>query len=206
VPRKDAFLKKEAVFQYIKSQVKINGFPPSVREICQAVGIKSTSTVHAYLEKLKEEGLLEKSPSASRALKVISEVEDISQKVTSVPILGKVAAGTPIFAEENIEGNFAVPNELIGKGADTFILKVKGDSMIEAGILDRDYLVIRRQNTAINNDIVVALMEEEVTVKRFFKEKDYIRLQPENSELNPIIVRNNHIQILGKVIGVIRKM
>lgn len=206
MPRKDAYLKKEAVFEYIKTQVKINGFPPSVREICQAVGIKSTSTVHAYLEKLKEEGHLEKIPSSSRALKILNDVEDIRERITSVPILGKVAAGVPILAEENFEGSFPLPNELIGQGAETFILKVKGDSMIEAGILDGDFLIIRHQSTAVNNDIVVAMMEDEVTVKRFFKEKDYIRLQPENSALSPIIVRNGHIEILGKVIGVIRKM
>ena len=204
--RKDAYLKKVAVLEYIKKQIKVNGFPPSVREICQAVEIKSTSTVHAYLEKLKEEGHLEKFPSSSRALKIINDVQDIQEQITSVPILGKVSAGLPILAEENREGSFALPNELIGKGAESFILKVKGDSMIEAGILDGDFLIIRQQNTAVNQDIVVALMEDEVTVKRFFKEKDAIRLQPENRALSPIIVKNGHLQILGKVVGVIRKM
>src|SRR5690349_11566407 len=135
MPRKDAYLKKEAVLQYIKTQIRTNGFPPSVREICKAVGIKSTSTVHSYIEKLKEEGYLAKTPSSSRALKIISDADDISEKVTTVPILGKVAAGAPILAEENLEGSFALPNELTGQGAQTFILKVKGDSMIEAGIL-----------------------------------------------------------------------
>jgi repressor LexA len=202
----NSFEKKEAIYNYIKNQVKVNGFPPSVREICTSLGIKSTSTVHAYIEKLKKDGLLEKTPSTSRALKLIDDEQNIIDNIVNVPILGKVAAGLPILAEENMEGSFSLPIEFAGQGAQSFILKVRGESMIEAGILNGDYLVVRHQNTAINSDIVVALIDDEVTVKTFYKEKDCIRLQPQNKHLTPIIINNGSISILGKVIGVIRKI
>jgi repressor LexA len=202
----NSFEKKEAIYNYIKNQVKVNGFPPSVREICTSLGIKSTSTVHAYIEKLKKDGLLEKTPSTSRALKLIDDEQNIIDNIVNVPILGKVAAGLPILAEENMEGSFSLPIEFAGQGAQSFILKVRGESMIEAGILNGDYLVVRHQNTAINSDIVVALIDDEVTVKTFYREKDCIRLQPQNKHLNPIIINNGSISILGKVIGVIRKI
>lgn len=205
--RKNSYLKKNAVLQYIKERLKTHGFPPSVREICQALDIKSTSTVHIYLEKLKEEGLLEKFPSSSRAIKLIDQQKEIREAVIDVPILGNVAAGVPIFAEENLQGTFPLPLALTGQGAEVFILRVQGDSMIEAGIFQGDYLIIRQQNSAVNGEIVVALLNDEVTVKRFYKEKDHIRLQPENSALMPILVsKRGMVQILGKVTGVIRKL
>lgn len=207
MPRKDAFKNKDKVLEHIKRHVKTNGFPPSVREICAACDIKSTSTVHLYIEKLIEEGHLEKFATLPRALKIKNNDEDFSEKVKNVPILGKVAAGVPILAAENMEGSFPLPLELTGEGAEVFILSVKGDSMIEAGILSGDFLIVRHQNSANNGEIVVAMLEDEVTVKKFFKEKDYIRLQPENSSMAPIIISNSaHINIIGKVIGVIRKM
>lgn len=205
LPRKDAFKNKDKVLEFIKNQVRTNGFPPSVREICAACQIKSTSTVHLYINKLIEEGHLEKFAARPRAIKITRGTGDWSEKVIGVPILGKVSAGAPILATENIEGDFPLPIEFTGEGADVFILRVKGESMIEVGMLDGDFVVVRQQNTAYNGEIVVAMIDNEVTVKRFFKEKDYFRLQPENSQMAPIIVRNN-LSILGKVVGVIRKL
>ncbi|NLL06228.1 MAG: transcriptional repressor LexA [Clostridiaceae bacterium] len=203
---------QQKILDFLNEQIKIKGYPPSVREICAAVGFKSTSTVHSYLEKLKEEGLIHKDATKPRALKVIrnNSVKEETKNAYSrremvdVPIVGKVTAGQPILAVENIEDTFPLPLDFV-QGSTTFMLRVQGDSMIEAGILDRDFILIKQQSTASNGDIVVALIGDEATVKTFYKEKDYVRLQPENKYLEPIIVRDN-LSILGKVIGVFRRL
>ncbi len=204
--------KQQQILDFVNTQVEEKGYPPSVREICSAVGFKSTSTVHAYLEKLEESGLIHKDPTKPRALKVLDEKRKSSsvkmeniysrKELVDVPIVGKVTAGQPILAVENIEDTFPLPADFL-QNSTAFMLKVQGDSMIEAGILDRD--LVRQQSTAINGDIVVALIGEEATVKTFYKEKDHVRLQPENQYLDPIIVSDN-LSILGKVIGVYRKL
>lgn len=206
--------KQQMIIDFVNSQVEEKGYPPSVREICKAVGFKSTSTVHAYLEKLEKEGLIHKDPTKPRALKVVqgskaSPVRNIESYVSrremvEVPIVGKVTAGQPILAVENIEDTFPLPVNFV-QNATAFMLKVQGDSMIEAGIFDRDLVLVKQQSTAANGDIVVALIEDEATVKTFYKEKDHIRLQPENQYLDPIIVKDN-LSILGKVIGVFRML
>jgi len=200
----------QKILEFVNKEVYEKGYPPSVREICKAVGLKSTSTVHGYIVKLEKLGLIEKDPSKPRALKVInpnnSHTKDFRNdpKINNIPIIGKVTAGQPILAFENIEGTFPLPNNFI-PDSETFMLKVQGDSMIEAGIFDKDMIIVRHQNTASNGDIVVALIEDEATVKTFYKEKDYIRLQPENKLFTPIIGKDN-ILIIGKVVGVIRKI
>lgn len=206
--------KQKEILEFLNRIILEKGYPPSVREICQELGFKSTSTVHSHLEKLKEKGFIEKDPSKPRAIKIIdkanhksfinSEITFFNKKIINVPIVGKVAAGQPILAVENIEDTFPLPSE-IAQDKDVFMLRVQGESMINAGILDGDFVVVRKQQTAENGDIVVALIEDEATVKRFYREKGYIRLQPENSFMEPIIVKNN-ITIIGKVIGVFRKL
>lgn len=202
--------KKKRILEFVNRQVLEKGYPPSVREICKAVGFKSTSTVHAYLASLEEEGLIAKDPTKTRALKIIDEGSKnlegyiADQEIENVPILGRVTAGQPILAVENIEGTFPIPVDYL-ENSTTFILRIKGDSMINAGILDGDYVVVKQQNTAMNGDIVVALIEDEATVKTFYKEKDHYRLQPQNDAYEPIIVTDN-LAILGKVIALFRKM
>lgn len=203
---------QQKILDFLNEQVKIKGYPPSVREICAAVGFKSTSTVHSYLEKLKREGLIQKDPTKPRALKIVrnNKAEEESKEIYSrremveVPIIGKVTAGLPILAVENIEDTFPLPLDFV-QGSTAFMLRVQGDSMIEAGIFDRDFILIKQQSTASNGDIVVALIGDEATVKTFYKENGYVRLQPENKYFEPIIVRDN-LSILGKVIGVFRKL
>jgi len=201
--------KKQEILNFLNKHVQENGYPPSVREICKAVGFKSTSTVHSYLSKLEKDGLICKDATKPRALKLVkSEYLNNSEgflpkkEMVSVPIIGKVTAGLPILAVENIEDTFPIPVDYT-HNSNVFMLKVRGDSMIDAGILDDDYILIRQQNTAENGDMVVCLIEDEATVKTFYREKDYIRLQPENKLMEPIIVRQN-VQILGLVIGVMR--
>lgn len=199
------------IFEFVKQQTREKGYPPTIREICAAVGLSSTSTVHSYLKKLEEKNLISMESSKTRAISIIddefnTENIDMNQEptdITNVPIVGRVAAGQPILAEENIEEYFPVPNDFIS-GANSFMLRVSGDSMIEAGILDRDYVLIRQQKTAINGDIVVAVIDGEATVKTYYKEKDHIRLQPENQYLEPIIVKD--VNIVGKVAGVFRRL
>lgn len=207
--RQKSFDKQQQILDFVNKQVQEKGYPPSVREICRAVGFKSTSTVHSYLSSLEEQGLIVKDPSKTRALKVIDkrskELEGYiaDHEIANVPIIGNVTAGQPIFAVENIEDTFPVPTEYLGNGT-TFILRIKGDSMINKGIYDGDLVIVRQQNTATNGDIVVALIGDEATVKTFYKEKDHFRLQPENEKYDPIIVKDN-LTILGKVIGLFRK-
>lgn len=211
--------KEQRVFDYIKSYIDENGFPPAIREICKALDIKSTSTVHLYLDKLSKKGYIIKKNLKTRALKIADDkvekktekkvkvkTEDEINSIT-VPLVGNVAAGAPILAEENIEDYIKVPTTFLRKTSsmqNVYMLKVKGESMIEVGIYDGDYIVVAEENSARNGEIVVALIEDEATVKTYYKEKDYIRLQPENKEMDPIIVRD--VKILGKVIGLYRKM
>jgi repressor LexA len=196
--------RQKQILKYIKETLRTKGYPPSVREIGEAVGLSSSSTVHSYLSKLEALGFIRRDPTKPRAIDVLDEAPWRQKNITPVPLVGRVTAGTPILAVENIEETYPLPTELIGND-DVFMLTVQGDSMIEAGILDGDYILIRSQNTARNGDIVVALIdEEEATVKRFFKEKDYIRLQPENPAMEPIYSRQ--VTILGKVIGVFRRL
>lgn len=201
--------KQMRVLAYVKEQIKKNGYAPSVREICQALGLKSTSTVHGYLARLQKKGLIQKAALKPRTIRITDEEEEeqqtfyTSKEMVDVPIVGKVTAGMPILAVENVEDSFPLPIDFVGN-AETFMLRVRGDSMIEAGILDGDLVLVKKQNTAQNGDIVVALIDDEATVKTFFKEKEHIRLQPQNSFMQPIIVPN--CSILGKVAGVFRKL
>ena len=206
--------REKAILKFIEKEVVENGYPPSVREIGKAVGLSSTATVHGYLAKLRDKGYIKKEDKKGRTLKLIKggngkpvekEPKDfyVQKELVDVPMIGKITAGEPILAVENVTDTFPIPIDFVGN-SESFMLTVRGESMIEAGILDGDYILVRRQNNAINGEIVVALIEEEATVKTFYKEKDHIRLQPENSLLDPIIVPN--CEILGKVIGVFRKM
>lgn len=203
---KEAMLntRQKQILNYIKDALRSKGYPPSVREIGEAVGLSSSSTVHSYLSKLEAMGFIRRDPTKPRAIDVLEEAPWRQKQITPVPLVGRVTAGEPILAVENIEETYPFPSELIGND-DAFMLAVKGTSMIDAGILDGDYVLVRSQSTARNGDIVVALIdEEEATVKRFFKEKDCVRLQPENSTMEPIYSRN--VSILGKVIGVFRQL
>ncbi len=193
--------RQRAILDYIQEKIKSNGYPPSVREIGQAVGLKSSSTVHAYLVQLEEKGYIKKDPAKPRAIIPVNMQNSISAE--QLPVVGIVAAGTPILAVENIENYMPVPVDLIGYGTH-FILRVQGESMIEAGILDGDYLIIRQQADAANGEIVVAMVEDEATVKRYYKKPEYIELRPENSAMQPIIARD--VQIVGKVTGLLRRM
>ena len=206
----DLTKRQQEIFDFIKRYSASNGYPPTVRDIGKAVGLASSSTVHAHLANLEKLGLLRRDPTKPRAIELLdraaSEVVDNVRSLVSgpgLPVLGQVAAGAPILAEENVEEYVHVPP---AAGGDTgeFILKVKGDSMIEAGILQGDFVVVRRQDTASDGEIVVALVEDEATVKRFFREADHIRLQPENSALEPIRVTD--VQVLGRVVGLFRSV
>ena len=204
---------EQKILDFIKKQIKENGYPPSVREICSAVGLKSTSSVHLYLTRLEEKGCITKKGLKTRAIKVMEEDTTslydnnmYDDNIITIPLVGNVAAGAPILAEQNIEDYFKVPTSFISKNAmsaGTYMLKVKGESMINVGINNGDYIIISKQNTANNGEIVVALIDNEATVKTFYKEKDHIRLQPENDTMDPIIVKD--VQILGKVVGLFRK-
>lgn len=194
--------KQEQILKCIKQSLKDKGYPPSVRELCLAVGLSSTSTVHSHLNTLEKKGYIRRDPSKPRTIEVLDEeVNWLSDYVNAVPILGKVTAGAPILAVENIEEYFPLPKHLT-RHDETFMLNVKGTSMINAGIHDGDQIIVRKQDHANNGDIVVALIDDEVTVKRFFKEKDCVRLQPENDSMAPIYCLD--VCILGKVIGLVR--
>ncbi len=208
--------KQQQILDFVNKQVEEKGYPPSVREICSAVGFRSTSTVHGYLEKLEKCGLIAKDPTKPRALKVICNKKAVTmpneltkdyysrRELIDVPIVGKVTAGQPILAVENIEDTFPIPVDY-AQNSTVFMLRVQGESMIEAGILDNDIVLVKQQSTANNGEIVVALIGDEATVKTFYKEKGFIRLQPQNQYMDPIIVRDN-LSILGKVIGVFRRL
>lgn len=194
------------ILDFIKEELHSKGYPPSVREICQAVGLKSTSTVHSHLGKLEKNGYIRRDHTKPRAIEIINHNPYYSQKeMIELPIVGNVTAGEPILAIENIEDTFPIPLDFLDVDNSTsFILTIKGNSMIAAGIFDGDYIVVKQQNTARNGDIVVALLGDEATVKRFYKEKNHIRLQPENPDMEAIIAID--VMILGKVIGVFRKL
>lgn len=206
--------REKAILKFIEKQINAKGYPPSVREIGKAVDLKSTATVHGYLNQLEEKGYIKKETQKGRTLKLLKggilEGQQRLDKpvyngkeLVDVPVIGKITAGEPILAVENVTDTFPIPVDFVGNH-ETFMLVVRGESMIEAGILDGDYILVKRQNTASNGEIVVALIGEEATVKTFYKEKDHIRLQPENSTMDPIIVPN--CEILGKVAGVFRKL
>ncbi|MCJ8006364.1 transcriptional repressor LexA [Lederbergia wuyishanensis] len=199
--------RQQDILDFIKMEVKSKGYPPSVREIGEAVGLASSSTVHGHLARLENKGLIRRDPTKPRAIEIIQPEDDSipRQNTISVPLVGKVTAGLPISAIENIEEYFPLPEQLVPSDDHVFMLEIVGESMIEAGILDGDYVIVRQQSTANNGEIVVAMTDEnEATVKRFFKEKDYFRLQPENSNMEPIILRD--VSILGKVIGLYRQV
>ena len=198
--------RQQAILDCIKDKIRTDGYPPSVREIGEIVGLKSSSTVHAHLLQLEEKGLLRRDPTKPRAIIPLDMINDsqIISETLALPVVGDIAAGTPILAEQNIENYLPVPVDFVGAG-NHYILRVKGDSMIEAGILDGDYVLVAKQNTARNGDIVVAMVDnDEATVKRFYHEGDHVRLQPENSSMEPFIVKE--VLILGKVIGVFRRI
>lgn len=199
--------KQTIILEYIKSVVMDKGYPPSVREIGEAVGLKSTSTVHGHLTRLEEKGYIRRDPTKPRAIEILDPEENLGiykNEVLYVPVVGNVTAGTPILAVENIEEKYPVPKDFMNEGDTYFMLQVKGESMINAGILDKDYILIKQQSDAINGDIVVALLDDSATVKTFYKEKDNIRLQPENDTMDPIYTKD--ASILGLVKGVFRRM
>lgn len=194
--------KQSEILEYIKSQIINKGYPPSVRDICEAVDLKSTSSVHSHLETLEKNGYIRRDPTKPRAIEIIDDNFNLARReVVNVPIVGKVAAGEPILAVENIDSYFPVPMEFM-PNEQCFMLKVKGDSMINAGIFDGDTIIVEQSQTARNGDMVVALVDDSATVKTFYREADHIRLQPENDTMGPIIVPD--CQILGKVFGVFR--
>ena len=194
--------KQQEILEYIKETILKKGYPPAVREICEAVHLKSTSSVHSHLETLEEKGYIRRDPTKPRTIEIIDDCFNLTRReVVNVPLLGTVAAGVPLLAEENIENYYPIPVELL-PNADTFMLNVKGNSMINAGIFDGDQLIVERCSTAYDGEIVVALVDDSATVKRFYKEDGYYRLQPENDEMEPILV--DHLEILGKVIGLFR--
>lgn len=195
--------KQQEILDYIKNEILNRGFPPAVREICEAVHLKSTSSVHSHLEALEKNGYIHRDATKPRAIEIIDDNFNlVRREVVNVPLIGTVAAGQPILAVENIETYFPVPAEFM-PNEQSFMLRVKGDSMINAGIFDGDQVLVKQQASAENGDIVVALVEDSATVKTFYKEDGYYRLQPENDSMDPILVQDN-LQILGKVFGVFR--
>jgi repressor LexA len=204
---KDLTKRQQEIFEFIKKYSARYGYPPTVRDIGKAVGLASSSTVHAHLANLEKVGLLRRDPSKPRAIELLDKAVGAAKNVVGgqagLPLVGHVAAGQPILAEENIEDYVEVPS-IAGGDSGEFVLAVRGDSMVDAGILDGDHVVVRRQATAADGDIVVALVGEEATVKRFFKEPDHVRLQPENSTMEPI--RTREVSIVGRVVGVFRKV
>ena len=194
--------KQTEILEYIKSQILNKGYPPSVRDICTAVNLKSTSSVHAHLETLEKNGYIRRDPTKPRAIEIIDDNFNLTRReVVNVPLIGQVAAGQPLLAVENITSYFPIPAEFIPK-EEVFMLNVKGESMVNAGIYDGDQIIVKQQSTASNGEIVVALVDDSATVKRFYKENGYYRLQPENDFMEPIIV--DSCEIIGKVIGLIR--
>ncbi|HBC31946.1 MAG TPA: repressor LexA [Clostridiales bacterium] len=198
--------KQIQILQYIKDELTLRGYPPSIREICKAVGLSSTSSVHAHLNTLEEKGYIKKGTNKRRALELI-DIDDIcsdmpKKEIINLPIIGTVTAGSPILAVENIDDTLPISIDFVGN-KESYVLKVKGDSMIEAGILHGDFVIVNSQHNAKNGDIVVALIGDEATVKTFYKEKDHIRLQPQNSAMDPILIKEPYI--LGVVKAVVRK-
>ena len=196
--------KQKEILEYIKETILKKGYPPAVREICEAVSLKSTSSVHSHLETLEKNGYIRRDPTKPRTIEIIDDTFNLARReVVNVPLIGTVAAGAPILAEENIESYFPIPVEML-PNKEIFMLTVKGESMIEAGIYPGDRVIVEQTSVAENGDKVVALIDDSATVKTFYKEKDHIRLQPENSSMEPILVRD--VRILGRVIGLFRLM
>lgn len=194
--------KQQEILEYIKNTILNKGYPPAVREICEAVHLKSTSSVHSHLAALEEKGYIRRDPTKPRTIEILDDSFNFNRReMVNIPVIGTVAAGEPILAEERIEDYFPFPAEAL-PNAETFMLNVKGESMIDAGILPGDRLIVEQRSTAENGEIVVALLDDSATVKRYYKKKDHYRLQPENSSMDPIIT--DHVDILGKVIGLIR--
>ena len=195
--------KQEEILEYIKSEIINRGYPPAVREICEAVSLKSTSSVHSHLESLEKNGYIRRDPTKPRAIEIVDDSFNMScREIVNIPMIGTVTAGQPILATENIEGYFPLLSEDMPRG-ETFMLKVKGESMINVGIYDGDQIIVKRQPTADNGDIVVALIDDSATVKTYYKEDGHFRLQPENDTMDPIIVPD--LTILGKVVGLFRR-
>lgn len=195
--------KQQEILDYIKSQILNKGYPPAVREICEAVHLKSTSSVHSHLESLEKNGYIRRDPTKPRAIEIVDDSFNLSRReIVNIPVIGTVTAGQPILATENIEGYFPLLSEDMPRG-ETFMLKVKGESMINAGIFDGDQIIVKRQPTAENGDIIVALIDDSATVKTYYKEEGHFRLQPENDTMEPIIVSD--LTVLGKVIGLYRR-
>ncbi len=196
--------KQSEILEYIKEEILKRGYPPAVREICEAVSLKSTSSVHSHLETLEKNGYIKRDSTKPRAIEIVDDsFQMVRREMTSIPILGEVAAGQPLLAQENIEGYFPIPMDM-APNSDLFILKVKGESMINVGIYDGDQIFVEQTNVARNGEIIVALVDDSATVKTFYKERNHIRLQPENDTMDPIIVPD--CQILGRVFGVFRLM
>ncbi len=203
--------RQQDIYQFIADSVRQKGYPPTVREICKAVGLRSPSTVHSHLASLENKGYIKRDRAKGRAIEILAEEETTAHElpredVVSLPLVGRVTAGEPILAVENVEEQIPLPRQIVrGAADDGFLLRVSGQSMINAGIFDGDYVIVRRQQTARDGDIVVALVDEEdATVKRFYKEKDHVRLQPENEHMDPITTRN--VQVLGVVVGILRAL
>lgn len=196
--------KQQQILDFMKDEILTKGYPPSVREICEAVHLKSTSSVHSHLETLEKYGYIRRDPTKPRAIEIVDDgFQMVRRETSSIPVIGTVAAGQPIFAQQNIEGYFPIPADFIPSGTgDTFVLKVKGESMINVGIFDGDQIFVQQCSNVRNGDIVVALVDDSATVKTFYKENGHIRLQPENDTMDPIIVQD--CKILGKVFGVFR--
>jgi repressor LexA len=195
--------RQQEIFEFVKSYAGTHGYPPTVRDIGKAIGLTSSSTVHAHLANLEKLGVLRRDPTKPRAIEVLVDKAKAAVGPAGLPVVGQVAAGQPVLAEENIEEYVPVP-EIAGGDEGEFVLKVKGDSMVNAGIFEGDYVVVKRQETAADGEIVVALVGEEATVKRFFREAEHVRLQPENDSLSPILSRE--VQVLGRVVGVCRRV
>ena len=195
--------RQREIFDFVKRHGEEHGYPPTVRDIGKAIGLTSSSTVHAHLANLEKLGVLRRDPTKPRAIEVLVDKAKAAVVPSGLPVVGQVAAGQPVLAEENIEEYVPVP-QIAGGDEGEFVLRVKGDSMVGAGIFEGDYVVVRPQETATDGEIVVALVEDEATVKRFFKEEDHVRLQPENDTLDPI--RSRDVQLLGRVVGVCRRV
>ena len=196
--------KQQEILEYIKESILKRGYPPAVREICQAVHLKSTSSVHSHLAALEEKGSIRRDPTKPRTIEILDDTFNFNRReMVNIPVVGTVAAGEPLLAQEHIEDYFPFPAEIL-PNAETFMLHVRGESMVNAGILPGDQLIVEQRSTAENGEIVVALLDDSATVKRFYKEKGHYRLQPENDAMEPIIT--DHVEILGKVIGLIRMM
>ncbi len=201
---RDLSNKQQIILDYLKKETISKGYPPSVREICEAVGLKSTSTVHGHLERLEKKGLIRRDPTKPRAIEIVDDDFQLARReMVNIPIVGRVAAGSPILAEENVEDYFPLPVNYVPNN-DSFMLRVQGESMINVGIYDGDLLLVEQRTTARNGEIVVALVEDSATVKTFYKEADHFRLQPENDSMEPIRVKD--VAILGRVVGLYRNL